>query len=116
MYFIFPHLLQTLTSGNTLECSPQDFTVIMFESWERVSQQKKAQQASRIPSRWRLTADFFGPPQKVGVSVLDVPRTCGILTERELKITEEYDATALATEIRAGRLKCVEVTQAFCKV
>lgn len=47
--------------------------------------------------------------------MLDVPRTCGILTEKELDITENYDATALVEKMAKGDLKSVEVVTAFCK-
>ena len=49
------------------------------------------------------------------MSVLDVPRTCGILTEKELDITENYDATALVEKMAKGEFKSVEVVTAFCK-
>ncbi len=79
--------------------------------WQSISWQKKDQQFARIPSEWRLPNL---PPANV-TNYLGVPRECGILTEKELEITENYDATALATAIRDGRLKCVAVTTAFCK-
>jgi len=47
--------------------------------------------------------------------VLDVPRSCGILSEREIKITEDYDAVAIIAGIKAGELSAEEVTVAFCK-
>lgn len=49
------------------------------------------------------------------LNVLDVPRTCGILTEKELDITENYDATDLVALMSAGKLKSVDVVTAFCK-
>ena len=38
------------------------------------------------------------------------------MTDREVDITEKYDATALAKAIRERKLTCVDVTTAFCKV
>ncbi|RDI83200.1 hypothetical protein Vi05172_g6927 [Venturia inaequalis] len=85
----------------------------MSESWQSISKRKKEQQASRIPKEWLLPAETSPPP---GTSnVLDIPRKCGILDEQDLKITENYDATALVEELAAGRLKSVDVTRAFCK-
>jgi len=46
---------------------------------------------------------------------MDVPRTCGILSEKELDITENYDATALVEKMAKGEFKSVEVVTAFCK-
>ena len=48
-------------------------------------------------------------------SVLDVPRTCGLLTEDELDITENYDAVTLLEKIAARELTSHSVTTAFCK-
>jgi hypothetical protein len=44
-----------------------------------------------------------------------VPRESGILSEEEVKITEAYDAVALAEELRTGRLSAVDATRAFSK-
>jgi amidase len=47
--------------------------------------------------------------------VLDVPRRSGILTKKELDITENHDATDLVSKMAKGELKSVEVVTAFCK-
>jgi amidase len=80
--------------------------------WQLVSWQKKDEQYARIPLAWRLQSL---PSTKV-TNYMDIPRQCGILTKEELEITENYDATALADAIRSRKLKCIDVTQAFCKV
>lgn len=80
--------------------------------WQSVAWQKKDQQFARIPSQWRLPQL---PPASV-TNYLSIPRDCGLLTEKELNITENYDATALAKAIRERRLQCIDVTTAFCKV
>jgi hypothetical protein len=79
--------------------------------WQSVSWQKKDQQFARIPAEWRLSR----LPSSNITNYLDVPRECGLLTDRELDITENYDATALAQAIRERKLNCVDVTTAFCK-
>lgn len=80
--------------------------------WRIIAQKKKAEQFARIPSEWLLKSS----PSPDTRTYIDIPAKSGILSAEELKITEEYDATALAEEIRQGRLKCVDVTRAFCKV
>ena len=80
--------------------------------WQSVAWQKKDQQFARIPNQWRLPQL---PPSTV-TNYLHVPRECGLLTEKELDMTENYDATALAQAIREGKFTCVHVTTAFCKV
>ena len=80
--------------------------------WQSASWQKKDQQFTRIPNQWRLPQL---PPASV-TNYLDIPRACGLLTDKEVDITERYDATALAKAIRERKLTCVDVTTAFCKV
>lgn len=80
--------------------------------WQQISWQKKDEQFARIPHDWRL-------PSKSSSDVtnyMGIPGQCGILSQQELRITEDYDATALADAIRTRRLKCIDVTRAFCKV
>lgn len=80
--------------------------------WQSVAWQKKDQQFARIPNQWRLPQL---PPSTV-TNYLQVPRECGLLTDKELDITGNYDATALAQAIREKKFSCVDVTTAFCKV
>ncbi|KAH7393248.1 amidase signature domain-containing protein, partial [Cadophora sp. MPI-SDFR-AT-0126] len=47
--------------------------------------------------------------------VVDVPLTCGVLSETELKITSGYDATALLEKLKGGVWSVEQVTVAFCK-
>ncbi|KAH8728130.1 amidase signature domain-containing protein [Phaeosphaeriaceae sp. PMI808] len=79
--------------------------------WQLISRRKKEQQFAKIPHEWHLS-DL--PPEHV-TNYMDIPRKCGLLSKEELNITEEYDATALAKAIRLRKLKCVDVTRAFCK-
>jgi amidase len=84
--------------------------------WQELAKSKRLSVFSKIPKDWLL------PPSQTAqytetstLSVLSVPRTCGILTEKELDITENYDATALVEMMAKGELKSVEVVTAFCK-
>jgi amidase len=80
--------------------------------WQLVSWQKKDAQFTKIPVVWRLA----NLPSANTTDYTAIPRSCGLLDEHELKITEDYDATALAQAIRSRKLKCIDVTRAFCKV
>jgi amidase len=82
----------------------------MSSSWQSIAQRKKQEQLSRIPKEYLLPAEYIQVS-----NVLDVPRACGLLTAKELRITEDYDATALAHAIRNGELKALDVARAFCK-
>ncbi|KAI5373104.1 hypothetical protein J4E82_008204 [Alternaria postmessia] len=84
--------------------------------WQTLAQSKRESVFAAIPKDWLLP-----PPQTSqytetsSISVLDVPRTCGILTEKELDITENYDATDLVGMMAERRLTSTEVVTAFCK-
>lgn len=82
------------------------------EHYTLISQRKQAERASKIPKEWLLKV----LPGPTVINVTHVPRQSGILSERELQITESADATALAEAIRKREYTAVEVTTAFCKV
>ena len=52
-------------------------------------------------------------PKAEKANVLDIPRTCHILSPKEVEITEQT-ATELLEKLSTGQLKSVEVTRAFC--
>ncbi len=86
-------------------------------TWQSIRARKQSERESRIPAEWRLSSHFIPSDSDTSaLNVLNVPRRCGLLNAKELDITEQYDATALAAELSAGRLTAVEVTVAFCKV
>lgn len=93
-----------------------------------IAQRKQAELAAAIPNEWRLPTHLIpsgmlslaesiteGPKQYGRVNVMDIPRTCGILTAKELEITESYDVRSLVTEMSEGRLKAEDVVRAFSK-
>ena len=96
--------------------------------YQQIAQRKQAHLAAQIPPEWRLSpahipAGMLSPAESVTdvqsygrVSVMDVPRTCGLLSQRELAITEQYDIQGLVGEMAGGKLTCEEVVGAFCKV
>ncbi|KAF7681559.1 general amidase protein [Alternaria burnsii] len=79
--------------------------------WQFVSKRKKEEQDGRIPKEWKLSS----LPEANVKSYTDIPHKSGILTKKELDITENYDAVALAEAIKARKLMCIDVTRAFCK-
>ncbi|XWW96164.1 hypothetical protein V2A60_004136 [Cordyceps javanica] len=68
--------------------------------------------ADSIPVELRLPQHVVDPAPK---NVTNIPRESGLLTERELDITENYDAVALAEAIATKAYTAVEVAAAFCK-
>lgn len=79
--------------------------------WRSIARRKQQEQINAIPKHWTLKTR---PPANRN-NVLAVPRESGILSAREIEITEKYDATALVQELAAKRLKSVDVVTAFCK-
>ena len=88
----------------------------MVEDWKTLVAQKRAEVAKALPQEWRLpssTLDTMSASANIGV--LDVPAKCGILTEKEIDITENHDVVDLIAKMAAKELSSFEVTQAFCK-
>ncbi|EPS41303.1 hypothetical protein H072_4818 [Dactylellina haptotyla CBS 200.50] len=85
--------------------------------WSRESEEEQArlngsaEQQSRIPKEWRLRS----LPDESVTDVRYIAKECGILSTRELEITETYDAVELADKIRNRIYSCHEVALAFCK-
>ncbi|KAJ5620906.1 hypothetical protein N7510_004890 [Penicillium lagena] len=71
----------------------------------------RAEVNDSIPPAWRLTPEQLRLPE--GASVIDMPRTCGLLTPKHMEITEAT-ATELLSKISIGELSSSEVTEAFC--
>ena len=85
----------------------------MPDTWKDIAARKKAEQASRIPKEWILPKHSL--PQANPNNVLAIPKRCGLLTQQEIHLTEDYDAASLINELRSGKLKSEDVTRAFCK-
>jgi amidase len=84
--------------------------------WKELVARKRAEVAKELPQEWRLSSsilDTISPNSDI--SVLDVPAKCGLLTDKELDITENHDAVDLIAKMAAKELSSFEVTQAFCK-
>jgi amidase len=86
----------------------------MSGQWQAISKRKLEQQASRIPNQWLLSSKLKNTAGVI--NVLDIPRKCGLLSNKELEITEAQDATALVQRLSHGELTSVDVVKAFCKV
>ncbi|RAR13479.1 acetamidase [Stemphylium lycopersici] len=95
--------------------SPYFPSSVLFD-WQELAKSKRESVFAKIPKDWLLpssqTAQYT---ETSNISVLDVPRTCGILTEKELDLTENYDATDLVKMMAERQIKSTEVVTAFCK-
>ena len=80
----------------------------MAETWQSITQAKRLANDKKIPQEWRLSPEILSKVSpKAEYGVLDIPRTCGILSEKEVQITEEYDASALLDMLARGEVRYV---------
>ena len=84
--------------------------VVKLLHWKDQVADKRARQKASIPKEWLIS-----PVPEDRTNVMDVPRTCGLLTERELEITETTDVTELLGKLASAEYTAVEVTTAFYK-
>lgn len=91
------------------------------ELWQEKAASKRQANASLIPKEWRLPDSVISslnlPLEKNANDLIrsDVIRKSGILTERELMITEKYTLASLVCALADGTLTSLEVTVAYSK-
>ncbi|OCH96192.1 general amidase [Obba rivulosa] len=79
-------------------------------SWQEQVADKRRRLQEAIPKEWLIT-----PPPDDKLYRMDIPETCGILTSRELEITNTADVAVLLQKLATSEWSSVEVTTAFCK-
>ncbi|RVX73688.1 hypothetical protein B0A52_02578 [Exophiala mesophila] len=88
----------------------------MVRDWKEAVAEKRAEVGKQLPQEWRLSKDILDTISPTAdTNVLDVPSKCGILTAKELEITEKYDAVDLVAKLASKELSSYDVTLAFCK-
>lgn len=89
---------------------------MVIKDYRLVSKEKLLANAAKIPKEWQLTYRYLGNINEASnLNVLEIPKTCDILNEEEVNITENYDATALLEKISKKQLSSYNVVLAFCK-
>jgi amidase len=89
--------------------------------WQERAAKKRQQCASKIPQEWKLSdqsmAGLKAPllENKNNLISAEIIRKSGILTDRELNITEDYTVTTMISALADGSLTSVEVTRAYSK-
>ena len=78
-----------------------------MSAWKRTAADKVAARDALIPVEWKI-------PTTDSLNVIDFPRTCGLLSQSELEITET-DAVSLVEKMINRSLTSRKVTEAFCK-
>jgi amidase len=85
-------------------------------TWETIAAEYQKEAAAKIPHEWLLPAnitELICPSSTQ--NVLDISRTCGLLSAKEIDITENYDAVTLSEHLASGKFSSLAVTTAFCK-
>ncbi|KDR80683.1 hypothetical protein GALMADRAFT_60825 [Galerina marginata CBS 339.88] len=80
-------------------------------NWKTVCHQKLKRQHESIPREWLIPV----PSLRERPNVMDIPATCGLLTARELMITETTDVGVILEKLGAAEWTSVETTTAFYK-
>jgi amidase len=80
-------------------------------TWEKVAAERKQKQLDSIPKEWLITTSVTDDR----ANVMDVPLTCGLLTERDLEITEVADVDYILQKLASAEWSSVEVTTAYYK-
>lgn len=89
---------------------------IEVADWKQLALSKRVSTFNKIPKDWLLSMEQVSDfTETNSISVVDVPSICGILTRKELDITENHDATDLVSLMAKGELSSLEVVTAFCK-
>ena len=80
------------------------------QDWKALCAARKQRQLEQIPKEWTISL----PPDNQR-NVLDIPSTCGLLSPRELEITDTVNVDILLDKLRTAQWSSVEVTTAFYK-
>jgi amidase len=92
-----------------------------LSDWQHKVAQKQQECLQKIPAEWRIPESLLSSlrlPLAENRNDLiqgDTVRKSGILTERELQITEQYTVSGLLAALAEGRLTSLDVTLAFSK-
>ncbi|KAL0563130.1 hypothetical protein V5O48_018945, partial [Marasmius crinis-equi] len=78
--------------------------------WQTRAAQRKQVQLESIPREWLI--DPLHPNTE---NVMGVPEDCGLLTPRELEITNETDVEVILKKLASSEWSSLEVTTAFYK-
>ncbi|KAL4251646.1 amidase family protein [Abortiporus biennis] len=78
--------------------------------WKDIVAEKRQRQTASIPKEW-----IIDPPPSSQLDVTSFPDKCGLLTDRELEITNTTDVDVILKKLASAEWSSVEVTTAFYK-
>ena len=84
------------------------------DNWKELCCSKRAMLQESIPKEWIIPLNLY-QPIRTHLNVLELPVTCGLLTAREIGITETTDVDTILHMLHTSQWSSVEVTKAFYK-
>jgi hypothetical protein len=81
--------------------------------WQDLVAKKRRECSQKIPREWILSAEQLSAPPHL--LEYDLPRRCGLLSDYELDLTENFTAKQLLAKLGSGNVSSLDVTRAFCK-
>ncbi|KAJ5090620.1 hypothetical protein N7532_009304 [Penicillium argentinense] len=81
-------------------------------SWQDLVTRKQRECREKIPHAWTLSPDIHISRRPIES---DLPRTCGLLSDVELDLTENYSVAQLLAKLASGQTSSLALTTAFCK-
>lgn len=86
------------------------------EPWQDIASRKRREVANQLPDEWKLPRSVLEKiSPNADIDVRGIPASCGLLSSRELEITEQYDASGLIAKLAKRDFTASEVATAFCK-
>ncbi|KAF5386540.1 hypothetical protein D9757_005888 [Collybiopsis confluens] len=82
----------------------------IMSDWRTRCAQRKQAQLDSIPKEWLIQ-----PLPDSQMNMMNIPKDCGLLADRELEITETIDVELILKMLASGEWSSFEVTTAFYK-
>lgn len=106
---------QLAGSKSSVKCVPSPgshfaATAMSPKDWQTLCAERKQKQVDSIPTDWIISL-----PQDKYINVQHVPEECGLLSVREIEISNTTDVDVLLSALATGVWSSVEVTTAFYK-
>lgn len=79
-------------------------------NWQALAADKKRRQQDLIPKEWLIVT-----PADDVLDITAVPNECGLLSDKEIEITETQDVDVLLQKLATAEWSSLEVTTAFYK-
>ncbi|PWZ03513.1 amidase [Testicularia cyperi] len=84
-----------------------------MSAWQEVVEAKRARREALIPAEYKVSAEHLPPVDTR--SVIDFAPKTGIMSSREVEITDTDDVKLLLQRLASGEYKAAEVLEAFIK-